>query len=344
MRRAWAPVMALLGWGLMAVLCWHLLQWAVVHAVWQPDATACQNSPHGACWGVVPAKALPILLGHYPEDQRWRPLLFMLASMACLWAFARARADRRLGWWLLCGAVWLPVAILLLRGGWGPLSLVPPTDWGGLPLTLMLFLGSWWLSVPLGIMLAVARHQGGLAGWLATGAIELIRGVPLITLLFASVFALPLLLPTDHTPPLVLRAALALVLFSAVYLAEVVRGGLQTVPPEQAEAGKVLGLGYWGIQRRIVLPQALRSVLPGLTGHAIGLLKDTSLVVVVGVHELTGGLSLVMSGDPVWRPHHFEAYLFVGLIYALLCLGLSLGGRRLERRWLDEKKARLRRA
>jgi general L-amino acid transport system permease protein len=124
-----------------------------------------------------------------------------------------------------------------------------------------------------------------------------------------------------------------LTLFSSVYLAEVVRGGLQTVPKEQSEAASILGLGWWQTQRLVVLPQAMRAVLPALVGHAIGLLKDSSLVMVIGLHELTGGLSLSLGGDAVWRPYYLEAYLFVGLIYGLMCLGLSRMGRRLEHSW-----------
>lgn len=328
-----ATLATMLGWALVAWLAWLLVQWGVIQAVWQPDEQACRLAEHGACWGVVPAKAWPLLLGHYPEAAQWRPITVIVLSLAMLGLWMMSPARHRLRLWWACGLVWLPLCLMLMRGvsGWGPV--VPSADWGGLPLTLLLFFGSWWLSVPLALLLALGRTQRGWAGWLATGTIELVRGVPLITLLFASVFALPLLLPAEHTPPLVVRAGLALLLFSAAYMAEVIRGGLQTVPVEQTEAGKVMGLGYWGIQRRIVLPQALRAVLPGMTGHTIGLLKDTSLVVVVGLHELTGGLSLTMSGDPIWRPYNFEAYLFVGLVYALLCLGLSQGGRRLERRW-----------
>jgi general L-amino acid transport system permease protein len=146
-------------------------------------------------------------------------------------------------------------------------------------------------------------------------------------------FMLPVLLPQQHPMPLVWRAAIALTLFSSVYMAEVVRGGLQTIPKEQTEAASILGLGWWQTQRRVVLPQALRAVLPALIGHAIGLLKDSSLVLVVGLHEFTGGLSLSLGGDPVWRPFYFEAYLAVGMVYALMCLGMSRMGRSLERRW-----------
>lgn len=209
-----------------------------------------------------------------------------------------------------------------------------PEQWGGLPLTLALFFGSWSLSWPLGVGLALARRsQRRWLSWPAAAFIETVRGVPLVGLLFAAAFLMPLFWLGGEAPSLGWRAGLALTLFSSAYLAEIVRGGLQAVPQEQSEAAATLGLDWWSTQRCIVLPQALRTVLPALTGHAIGLLKDTSLVMVIGLHELTGGLSLSLGGDPDWRPFYFEAYLFVGAVYALLCLMLSRLGLHLERRW-----------
>ncbi len=205
---------------------------------------------------------------------------------------------------------------------------------GGLPLTLMLFGFSWLLSWPLAIALALARRSSrAWLHWPSVAFIEGVRGVPVVTLLFMAAFLLPLLWPQGEAPSLLVRAIAVLSVFSAVYLAEIVRGGLQTVPREQSEAASTLGLGWWGTQVRIVLPQALRAVLPALTSHAIGLLKDSSLVLVIGLHELTGSLSLSLSGDPVWRAYHVEAYLFVGMVYALMCLALARLGRHLEARW-----------
>lgn len=261
--------------------------------------------------------------------------LLLLAWLA--WQFLR---------WGLVDAVFRPDAQACQALGreaacWGVVTqkvrwllLGSPDQWGGLPLTLLLFFGSWCLSWPLGVGLALARRsRRAWLSWPATVLIEAVRGVPLVGLLFAAAFLLPLGWPSGEAPSLGWRAGLALTLFSSAYLAEIVRGGLQAVPQEQTEAATTLGLGWWGTQRRVVLPQALRTVLPALTGHAIGLLKDTSLVMVIGLHELTGGLSLSLGGDPDWRPFYFEAYLFVGAVYALLCLVLSRLGLHLEQRW-----------
>lgn len=335
--RSWLAALAsAMGLLVCAWAAWHLLSWAALHAVFKPDAAACQAlQHHGACWGVVAEKARPIVLGHYPYEQQWRPALVLAASaLLCL-------AARWAGWQrvvslqgLLVGLVFVVAITALMYGGFAGLPTVPFDGWGGLPLTLWLFLVSLFASIPLAIGLALARRSGH--RWLSVPAavlIEVIRGVPLVTLLFMAAFMLPVLIPQEHPVPLVWRATLALTWFSAVYMAEVIRGGLQTVASEQSEAAAILGLSWWQTQRKVVLPQALRAVLPALVGHGIGLLKDSSLVLVIGLHEFTGGLSLSLGGDPAWRPYYFEAYLAVGLVYALMCLGLSRVGRSLERRW-----------
>ncbi|MBI2733081.1 MAG: amino acid ABC transporter permease [Aquabacterium sp.] len=321
----------LFGW-----LAWRVLDWALWQAVFQPDAMACQALQHrGACWGVLAEKWRPILLGHYPYEQQWRPITVLVASaLLCLsaWLAGWQRVVSGKGLAVLLG--YLVLATGLMRGGLAGLPPVPFDAWGGLPLTLWLFLTSLLASMPLALGLALARRSP--RRWLNVPAItfiELVRGVPLVTLLFMAAFMLPVLIPQDLAMPMVWRATLALTLFSAAYMAEVMRGGLQTVPQEQSEAAAILGLSWWQTQRQVVLPQALRAVLPALVGHGIGLLKDSSLVMVVGLHELTGGLSLSLGGDPVWRPYYFEAYLAVGCVYALMCLGLSRLGRKLEQRW-----------
>jgi general L-amino acid transport system permease protein len=328
--------MSALGLLLLAWLGFQLVDWAVLQAVFSPDAQACKaQAAHGACWGVVAAKARPILLGHYPFEAQWRPLLVLagaLALCAGAWLAGWQRVVSKSGLAILL--IGLATGAVLMRGGVLGLSVVPLDAWGGLPLTLLLALCSWLASLPIGLGLALARRsRRAWLSWPATLFIELVRGVPLVTLLFMAAFMLPLLLPQAHPMPLLWRATLALTLFSAAYLAEIVRGGLQTIPTEQSEAAAILGLSWWQTQMRVVLPQALRAVLPALVGHGIGLLKDSSLVLVIGLHELTGGLSLALGGDPIWRPFYFEAYLFVGLLYALMCLGLAHIGRVLELRW-----------
>jgi len=178
---------------------------------------------------------------------------------------------------------------------------------------------------------------GRRSGWpvartLSASYIELVRGVPLISVLFMASFLVPLLWPAGWQPDVLVRVLAGLSLFVAAYLAEIVRGGLQAVPRGQVDAAVALGFGRWPVQRDIVLPQALRMVVPALMNSVIGTLKDTSLVTVVGLFELTGALGLALGGDPVWRPFYLEGYLFLALVYWVICFGLSRYSAWLERR------------
>lgn len=277
-----------------------------------------------ALLGVVswPVSLLMSLLGAW--------LLYLVLNWAIFQAVFRpdAQACQAIGHAGACWGVVVEKARPILLG------LDPADHLGGLSLTLLLAVGSWVASWPLALALAHGRrsHRMWLSALCRTW-IECVRGVPLIALLFLAAYLLPAVLPPDWQMPLAWRAGMALTLFSAAYLSEIIRSGLQSVPAEQIEAAEVLGLGFWGTQWRVVWPQALRAVLPALVSHAIGLLKDTSLVMVIGLHELTGGLSLGLGGDPVWRPFYLEAYLFVAAVYACLCLGLAWVGRRLEANW-----------
>ena len=322
-------------------LAWLVLDWGLLRAVFAPDPAACRALEHtGACWGVVAAKWRPLLFGHFPFDAQWRPALAALLLLAgpfgaaalFAWRPPGAIARRALAALAVAGLV---ASVALLRGGGAGLPLVSAEQWGGLPLTLLLAIGAWGLAWPVGIALAYGRRAPWRAvSWPCTVFIEVVRGAPLVIWLFAAAFALPAVLPATWDPGLLLRVLLVLGLFAGAYLAEILRGGLQTVPAEQREAATVLGLGWWGTQRRIVLPQAIRATLPPLVSHAIGLLKDTSLVMVIGLHELSGALGLAVGGDADWRPFYAEAYLFVAALYFVLCVALARFGRRLEHRVL----------
>jgi len=169
--------------------------------------------------------------------------------------------------------------------------------------------------------------------------IELIRGVPLISVLFMASFLFPLLLPVGATPDVLVRVLAGITLFSAAYLAEIVRGGLQALPRGQLEAAASLGLGYWRTQGLVVLPQALATVVPGIMGSFISLFKDTSLVTIVSLYELTGALGLALNGDADWRPFKIEAYLFIAAIYFCFCFSMSRYSLWVERQ-LAQSKAR----
>jgi general L-amino acid transport system permease protein len=302
-------------------IAWRVGTWAIVSAVFTPDPQVCRAAK-GACWGVIVEKWRMLLFGRYPYEQQWRAALALVILVAMLLVSAWPRLWRPalvLAWGLTLAAFWL-----LMHGGWLGLTVVPASLWGGLPLTISLALVSLALSFPLAILLALARRSG----WpvlrsLSATYIEAVRGVPLISVLFMASFLLPLLWPASWQPTLLARVLAGLTLFVAAYFAEIIRGGLQAVPREQIEIALALGLDRWQVQRYVVLPQALRMVIPALMNSVIGTLKDTSLVTVVGLFELTGALSLALGGDPVWRPFYLEGYLFLALLYWTMCFGLS---------------------
>ena len=312
-----------------ALLLWKLpglLDWALWNAHWRPDAEACHaasnGTSNGACWGVVSAKYRLILLGRYPFDAQWRPLaatLLLLALLvaSCVRAFWRP--------WL--GALWVAVLAVffgLMHGGFAGLTRVETDLWGGLPLTLLLSTLSIALAFPLALLVALGRrsHLPAIRS-LCTVYVELVRGVPLISVLFMASFLFPLFMPQGTRIDVLLRVLVGITLFAAAYMAEVIRGGLQAIPKGQVEAAATLGLSYWQTQRRIVLPQALAIVVPGLVNNFIGIFKDTSLVTIVSLYELTGALGLALNSDADWRPYKVEGYLFIALIYVVFCFAMS---------------------
>lgn len=316
---------------LVLLLVWfipNLLEWAVWRAVFSADADNCQAAREiGACWGVVTEKYRLILFGRYPYEAQWRPLLATSALTLLLVTSCRPSFwNRRLIWiWI---GVWILFFVLMGGGKWfgiaTGLAYVPTDQWGGLPLTMMLATLSIALAFPLGILVALGRRSVMPAvRSVCMVYVELVRGVPLISVLFMASFMMPLLLPTGTSPDVLIRVIVGITLFSAAYTAEIVRGGLQAIPNGQTEAAYTLGLSYWQIQRQVVLPQALAHVVPSLMNNFIAIFKDTSLVTIVSLYELSGALGLAVSGDPNWRPFKLEAYLFIALIYFCICFAMS---------------------
>ena len=325
-----SPLNILVTATLTAVLLWQLpslLSWSLWHAVVRPDADACQSARGlGACWGVVSEKYRLILFGRYPFDEQWRPLVATLGMMGLLMASCM-RPFWRPGL-VVAWVVGLLAFFGLMGGrlfgvslGWTP---VPTDQWGGFPLTLMLSTLSIALAFPLAVLVALGRRSDWpIVRAVCVTYIELVRGVPLISVLFMASFMFPLLMPPGTTPDVLLRVLAGITLFSAAYLAEIVRGGLQAIPRGQLEAAASLGLGYWATQRRVVLPQALAHVVPGIMNNFIAIFKDTSLVTIVSLYELSGAMGLAVNGDANWRPFKLEAYLFITLIYFVCCFAMS---------------------
>ncbi len=211
-----------------------------------------------------------------------------------------------------------------MYGGVAGLSVVTTDRWGGLPLTIMLATLSIVLAFPISVLVALGRRSKLPA--IRTFCIiyvELIRGVPLISVLFMASFMFPLFMPQGLTIDVLIRVLVGITLFAAAYMAEIVRGGLQAIPKGQVEAADSLGLTYWQTQRKIVLPQALAMVIPGIMNNFISIFKDTSLVTIVSLYELTGALGLALNSDADWRPFKIEGYLFITLIYFTFCFAMS---------------------
>lgn len=307
---------------LLAPVAWALLDWAVLNAVFRPDLQACQQAAgQGACWGVVAEKWRVILFGRYPVAEQWRAGTVLVVWSVLLFATAARVFKPKIAFALW--AVLLPASALLLHGGFAGLPTVPTALWGGLPLTLILSTVGFGVAFPLGLLLALGR-QSTFAPLrrFCIAYIELLRALPLVTVLFLAAFVLPLWLPGDGLD-LFTRVLFTIALFSAAYLAEVLRGGLQAVPQGQAMAAKALGLNAVQRNVHVVLPQAIRACLPSLTNSFITLFKECSLVAIVALFELTGSLSLALAGDVQWRSFYLEGYLFIALVYWAYCFGLS---------------------
>lgn len=311
-----------------------LLDWLVLDAVFHAaDQRACRAAGSGACWALIADKHRLILFGLYPFDEQWRPLLAAVVVVGLVVASCIRRFWRP---WL--APLWLAglalIAWLMWGGAFG-LTYVPTERWGGLPLTLILALFGMAFGFPLAILLALGRRSNlPVLRALCIAYIELIRGVPFVSLLFMASVMLPLLLPEGLTIDKLLRAQIAIIMYASAYLAEVVRGGLQSVPRGQYEAAQALGLGYWRTMGSVILPQALRVVIPPLMNTLITVFKDTSLVVIIGLYDLMNAAKAAFV-DPAWRGTAIEAYIFAGAIYFGFCFVMSRYSQALERRLAD---------
>lgn len=302
-------------------------RWAIWDAQWQagpPDL--CHAS--GACWSFIHAKLRLILFGLYPPEAQWRALtvivLIIALVLSSLWP--RLWGLRIVGLW----AVGLAVMLVLMQGGVFGMSYVPTSKWGGLPITLLLAVLSLGLGFPIAVVLALGRRSKlPVARAVSILLIELVRGLPLVGLLFVAAILLPLFLPPDWTIDKLGRTLAALTIFAAAYLAEVIRGGLQGLSSGQVEAAQALGIPYWKTVWHIVLPQAIQKVIPPLTNTAIVMVKNTSLVLIVGVFDILSAARSAAT-DPAWPAPSTEAYLFVAAIYFIICTAIGWYSQHLE--------------
>ncbi len=314
--------------------------WGILHAVWTvpetatgPDTSACRDVKGvGACWAVIGEKYRFILFGRFPYAEQWRPAI-VIALFIGLYIVSAMRRFWRKELVLIWVATLTLIGVLMWGGVLG-LSFVPQDSWGGLPITLILSTFGLAFAFPLSVLVALGRRATNLPAvkGLCVLYVELIRGVPLITLLFMASVMFPLFMPAGLNPDKLLRAQVAVILFAGAYLAEVVRGGLQALPRGQYEAADALGLSYWKKTGLIILPQALRLVIPPLVNTFIGFFKDTSLVLIIGIFDLlTAGK--VAIAEPVWQAYSTEVYLVLAAIYFAFCFVMARYSRGLEQEY-----------
>lgn len=318
-----------------------LWNWAVADAVlttkpsahswfgfeFAPNAEACRAAG-GACWDFIAEKFRVIVFGLFPVDEQWRPLVMMATLFVMIGLTVNTSFWGRPLWiaWIIA----IPAMYILMQGGIPGLPLVGTANWGGLPVTLIIASVGIVLSFPLAILLALGRQSElPIVKTICVVFIEVVRGVPLITILFMASLMIPLFLPDGMNPNKLIRALTAFTLFSAAYVAEVIRGGLQALPKGQFEAADAMGMSYWQKTGLIVLPQALKLVIPPTMNTFIGLFKDTTLIIIISMFDFLGTVRLGAS-DPEWRPFYVEGLVFAAIIYFVLCFAMASYSRHLE--------------
>lgn len=324
-------VLTLLG----AWIVWELLPPIFFWAFWDANWTgttrdACTSD--GACWVFIKEWFGQLIYGRYPIEERWRVNLgaiILIAASATLF-FPRFPYKLWTSVFLLFG--YPIIAFYLFSGDAFGLEWVETSVWGGLFLTLVIAIVGCVLALPIGIVLALGRRSDmPVVRAICVAFIELWRGVPLITVLFMASVMFPLFVPEGLTIDKLLRALIGVMLFQAAYLAEVIRGGLQAIPRGQYEGAQALGLSYWKMMGLIILPQALKLVIPGIVNSFIALLKDTTLVLIIGLFDFLGMIQSAGT-NPDWLGFAVEGYVFAAFVFWVLCFGMSRYSQHLERK------------
>ena len=305
---------------LLAISVPSAIEWLFINATYVGEnRNDCARD--GACWAFISERFQLFVYGFYPETERWRvdlsAILLAVAIAAVLWEKMPARK-----WGLIFAAIYPFLAGWLLTGGMG-LAPVDTNDFGGVMLTVVIGVTGIAFSLPIGILLALGRQSDlPIIKYFSIGFIEFIRGVPLITLLFVASTMLSYFLPPGSNFDLLLRVLIMVTLFASAYMAEVIRGGLQALPKGQKEAADSLGLNYWQAMRLIILPQALTISIPGIVNTFIGLYKDTSLVIIIGLLDVLG-VGRASVSDTAWVGLSTEVYLFVAVFFFITCFGMA---------------------
>jgi general L-amino acid transport system permease protein len=308
-----------------------ILDWVLFDADWTGE-TRDDCSREGACWVYIRIWFKQLMYGRYPDAELWRiNTVYLVLILAMIPLFLKTFPYKLwIGAFLLF--VYPVFAFVMLYGDAAGLELIETPLWGGLFLTLVIAVTGIVASLPIGIVLALGRRsEMPVVRAMCVAFIELWRGVPLITVLFMSSVMFPLFMPEGVNFDKLVRALVGVMLFSAAYMAEVVRGGLQAIPKGQFEAAQALGLSYWKLMGLIILPQALKIVIPGIVNTFIGLFKDTTLVLIIGLFDFLG-MAQAVATNPDWLGFYVEGYVFVGLGFWIFCFSMSRYSQHLERK------------
>lgn len=330
------------GDGVLTILAMLFLLWVVpplygflIGRAVPPGGTVemCRVENVGACWAYIASEIEFFIYGFYPMELYWRPNIVFALLVVLGAPLLMPSVPFKIVNAILFFVVYPVVATILLAGGNFGLDYVPTEQWGGLLVTLIISLVGISLSLPLGILLALGRQSNlPIIKTLCIAFIELVRAVPLITVLFMASIMLPLFMPQGTTVDKLVRALVGVTLFSSAYMAEVVRGGMQAIGRGQYEAAQALGLGYWKRTGFIILPQALKNVIPGIVGSFIALLKDTSLVYIVGMKDLLEAVKTKNDAIEWASPtQSITGYIFAAFIFWVMCFSIS----RYARYWED---------
>jgi general L-amino acid transport system permease protein len=291
----------------------------------------------GACWIFIKTWFPRLLYGLYPNAEIWRinlSFILLIASVISL-SYLPQKLKKYMIIFLLF--VFPFIAISLISGGNFGLKWVETNAWGGLSLTFIISIFALLFCFPVGMFLALGRRSSApVIRYSSIGFIEFWRGVPLITVLFMASVMMPMFLPDGTYMDKLVRVIIAITLFEAAYMAEVIRGGLQALPRGQYDAGKSLGMGYWRMHLLVILPQALKLVIPGIANTFLALVKDTPLILVVGLLELVGMIDMAKS-NPDWLGFATEGYIFAGIVFWIICFNMSRYSQRLERKYKTDR-------
>ena len=316
------------------------MSWMILDANISGDSRdACTGT--GACWTYIKVWFKRFMYGMYPNELHWRvnAAFILVIALGMLGLFAKEKLKKYLALYyvIIYPIIAFLIIYYLISGGAFGLEWVETGAWGGLSLTFIVSFFCLIFCFPLGMVLALGRRSSlPIVRYISIGYIEFWRGVPLITVLFMSSVMFPMFLPEDFFMDKLVRVIIAITLFEAAYCAEVIRGGLQALQRGQYDAAKSLGMGYWKMHIFVILPQALKLVIPGIANTFLALVKDTPLIFVVGLAELAGMLALAKT-NPEWLGFAMEGYVFASIIFWIICYAMSKYSYNLEEKYKTDR-------